>query len=63
MQLIIIEMLLMGVFANYFIDLYAGLLTKRKLIYPFTSPEAIGRWFLYIFKGKLIHKDINETPE
>ena len=53
----------MGVFATYFMDLSAGFLAKRKLIYPFISPEAIGRWFLYILKGKLIHKDINKTPK
>ena len=60
--MIIIEAVLMGIFATFFMDFPAGILTKRKLIYPFISPEAIGRWFLYIFKGKLIHKDINQTP-
>jgi len=60
--LIIIEAVLMGFFATFFMDYLAGVLAKRNLIYPFISPEAIGRWFLYIFKGKLIHKDINETP-
>ena len=52
----------MGIFATFFMDYLAGVLAKRNLIYPFISPEAIGRWFLYIFKGKLIHKDINQTP-
>ena len=60
--MIIIEAVLMGIFATYFMDFLAGILAKRNLIYPFISPEAIGRWFLYIFKGKLIHKDINKTP-
>lgn len=61
--MIIIEAVLMGIFATYFMDLLAGALAKRKLIYPFISPEAIGRWFLYIFKGKLVHNNINESPE
>lgn len=61
--MIIIEMFLMGIFATFLMDFLAGILAKRKLIYPFISPEAIGRWFLYIFRGKLIHKDINKTPK
>ena len=60
--MIIIEAVLMGIFATFFMDFLAGILAKRKIIYPFISPEAVGRWFLYIFKGKLIHKDINQTP-
>ncbi len=61
--MVIVEAVLMGTFATFFMDFLAGILAKRKLIYPFISPDAIGRWFLYIFKGKLIHKDIHETPE
>ena len=60
--MIIIEMILMGVFATIIMDFLSGFLAKRKLIYPFISPEAIGRWFLYMFRGKFIHKDINKTP-
>jgi len=60
--MIIIEMILMGVFATILMDLLTGFLVKRKLIFSFLEPEAIGRWFLYIFKGKLIHKDIHITP-
>ena len=54
--------MLMGVFATYFMDLPSGFLAKRKVIYPFISPEAIGRWFLYIFRGRFIHKNTNKTP-
>jgi len=60
--MIIIEMILMGIFATYFMDLLADFLVKRKLIYSFIEPEAVGRWFLYMLKGKFIHKDINKTP-
>jgi hypothetical protein len=62
-QLIVIEAVLMGTFATLLMDFLAGILAKRKLIYSFISSEAIGRWFLYIFKGKLLHQDINETPK
>lgn len=58
----VIEAVLMGIFATYLMDILAGFLAKRKIIYPFISQEAIGRWFLYIFKGKLVHKDINVSP-
>ena len=60
--MIIIEMFLMGIFATFFMDFLASILAKRKLIYPFISPEAIGRWFLSMFRGKFIHKDIHKTP-
>lgn len=60
--MVILESVLMGTFATFFMDFLAGFLAKRKLIYPFIEPEAIGRWFLYIFRGKFIHKDINQSP-
>ena len=58
----IIEMILMGIFATFFMDFLAGFLAKRNLIHPFVTPEAVGRWFLYMFRGKFIHKDIRKTP-
>ena len=57
-----IEMILMGIFATYFMDFVAGFLVKMKLIHPFIETEAVGRWFLSMFKGKFIHKDIHKTP-
>ena len=60
--MIIIEMILMGIFATYFMDFLAGFLNKKKLIHSFIEPEAIGRWFLSMFRGKFIHKDIYKTP-
>ena len=60
--MIIIEMILMGIFATFFMDFLAGFLVKRKLIHSFIEPEAIGRWFLSMFRGKFIHKDIHKTP-
>ncbi len=55
-------MILMGTFATYFMDLTGGFLIKRKFIHSFIEPEAVGRWFLYMFRGEFIHKDINKTP-
>jgi hypothetical protein len=43
-------------------DLLAVFLVKRKLIHSFIAPEALGRWFLYMFRAKFIHKDIHNTP-
>ena len=60
--MIIIEMILMGIFATYFMDFLAGFLVKRKFIQSFTEPESVGRWTLYMLRGKLIHKDIRQTP-
>ena len=60
--MIIVEMILMGIFATYFMDLLAGFLVKRKLIHSYIGPEAVGRWFLYMFRRKFIHKDIHKTP-
>ncbi|MFC1781145.1 DUF2938 family protein [Planctomycetota bacterium] len=61
-KVIIIEMILMGTFATFFMDFLAGFLVKRKFIHSFIPPEALGRWFLYMFRGKFIHKDIHKTP-
>jgi hypothetical protein len=61
--MIIIEMILMGIFVTYFMDFLAGVLVKRKIIHSLIKPEVIGRWFLSMFKGKFIHKDIHKTPE
>jgi hypothetical protein len=61
-MMIVIEMILMGIFATYFMDLTGGFFAKRKFIQSFIEPEAVGRWFLYMLKGKFVHKDINKTP-
>jgi len=52
----------MGIFATCFMDISAGFLAERRIIYPFITTEAMGRWFLYMFKGKFLHEDINKTP-
>lgn len=58
----LIEAILSGIWATLFMDLFAKILSKRKLIYPFITPEELGRWFVCQFKGKIIHKNISKTP-
>jgi len=62
MKMIFIESILSGIWATIFMDFFAKILSGRRLIYPFINPEALGRWFLYMFKGKITHKDIRKTP-
>jgi len=57
-----VEMILMGVVATLFMDLLSILLGKSKIIHQLIEPQAVGRWTLYMFKGKFIHQDINKTP-
>ena len=52
----------MGIFATFIMDFLARYLVKTNFIYSFVTPEAIGRWFLYIFRGKFKHEDIYKTP-
>jgi hypothetical protein len=58
----LVEMVLMGVVATIVMDLVAPQLAKVKIIHPLIGPEAVGRWILYMFRGKFIHTDINKTP-
>jgi len=58
----VVEMILMGIVATLVMDLLAVRLTKMKIIHPPVGPEAVGRWTLYMFRGKFIHKDIHQTP-
>ncbi len=56
------EMILMGVWATFMMDALAIVLGKLKFIRPKIGPEIIGRWSIYMLRGKFIHKDINSTP-
>lgn len=58
----IIESLLSGVFATILMDVCAIFLAKRKIIHPFITSNELGRWFLYMFRGKFFHPDISKTP-
>ena len=59
--MIFIEAILGGIWATFFMDSLAKALTRRCIIYPFVIPEVMGRWFLYMCKGKFTHGDINKT--
>jgi hypothetical protein len=52
----------MGIFATFIMDFLARYLVKINFIISFVTPKAIGRWFLYIFRGKFKHEDIYKTP-
>jgi len=58
----IIESILSGVFATFIMDAFAKFLARRKIIHPFITSNELGRWFLYLFRGKFIHVDISTTP-
>ena len=60
--MLLFEMILSGVFATLFMDVFAAFLTKIKIIHPFITPNELGRWFLYMFKSKFIHVNISKTP-
>ena len=57
-----VEMILMGVLATLFMDLLSILLGKSKIIHQLIEPHIVGRWTLYMFRGKFIHKDVHKTP-
>ncbi len=59
----ILEIILLGSFATLFMDLSAKLLSRLKIIQPVIESRIVGRWVLYMLKGKFIHKDITKTPE
>ena len=56
------EMILMGIFATFFMDFLAKFLVKSKIVRPAIEPHIPGRWALYMLRGKFIHEDIYQTP-
>jgi hypothetical protein len=59
--MIYLEAILSGIWATFFMDSLAKILARGGIIYPFVTREAMGRWFLYMWKGKFTHADINHT--
>jgi hypothetical protein len=57
-----VEMIFMGIWATLFMDISAIIFGKLKIIHPTIGPEIVGRWALYMVRGKFVHKDINKTP-
>lgn len=58
----IVEMILMGIWATLFMDILAIIFAKLKIIHPLIESHIVGRWALYMFRGKFIHQDINKAP-
>ena len=58
----LLEMILMGIFATFFMDFVAAFLVKSKIVRPTMEPQIVGRWALYMLRGKFIHEDIRQTP-
>lgn len=56
-----ISILIIGIMATLGIDIYSALL-KRYFNIPSLDYKFVGRWLLYIPKGKLIHHNIIQTP-
>jgi len=56
------EMILMGLFATYFMDFCAKFLIKLKVVRPTVESNIPGRWILYMLRGKFSHDDIHLTP-
>ena len=50
--MIFIEAILMGVFASLVMGYMAGYFAKWRFLHWFISHEAIGRWFISMFRGK-----------
>ena len=61
-MIVIVEMILMGIWATLLMDLLAILCAKLGIIHPLIGPQAVGRWTLYMLRGKFVHEDINLTP-
>lgn len=58
----LLEMIFMGVFATFIMDLFAKFLVKLKIVRAPIEPHVPGRWILYMLRGKLTHEDIHQTP-
>ncbi len=56
------EMILMGIWATFFMDIFAVFVFKAKIVRATIEPQIVGRWTLYMLRGKFVHKDIYQTP-
>ena len=51
----------MGIFATFFMDFLAGFVVKSKIVRATIEPQIVGRWALYMLRGKFVHEDIYKT--
>jgi hypothetical protein len=49
-----------GVVATVIMDVLSAVSFKFRLIAPL-SPNVIGRWFAFVARGRLVHRDISQT--
>lgn len=56
------EIICMGIFSTFFMDTLGRTLVKLKIVRPALESYILGRWVLYILRGKFVHKDIHQTP-
>jgi len=56
------EMILMGIWATFFMDFTAKRLIRSGIVRATLEPQFVGRWALYTIRGKLVHEDIRQTP-
>ena len=56
------EMILMGIFATFIMDIFAIFLVRSKIVSASIEPHIVGRWVLYMLRGKLVHENIRRTP-
>jgi hypothetical protein len=59
---VFLEAILMGVLATLFMDVLATFLGESRIIHQLIQPQAVGRWTLYMFRGKFKHEDIHKSP-
>jgi hypothetical protein len=56
------EMILMGIWATFFMDILAVIVVKSKIVRATIEPQIVGRWALSMLRGKFVHEDIYQTP-
>lgn len=49
-----------GILATVIMDFLSAVSVKSRLIAPL-SPRLIGRWFAFVARGKLLHRDIGQA--
>src|SRR5215472_9813859 len=54
--------ILSGVFATLLMDV-GGMLVRTTGLTAGAPPKIIGKWFMYLLRGRFIHADIISSPE
>jgi hypothetical protein len=59
---LLVQGIFLGVFATQVMDA-SGLIGRATRLTGLPRPSLLGRWVLYLARGRLRHKDIRETPK